>query len=122
MFVTPPSVSALVQDGKLRAIGFTGAKPFPELPDVPLIMGTLPSFQVKGSWGMFFAPARTPAPIVNQLNAAIQKTLGVPAVAKVLQVAGYMPDGRDAAQTARFFREEVEEAAEAVRAVGIEPQ
>jgi len=105
----------------LRAIGYTGAKPFPELPDVPLIRDTLPGFSVPGSWGMFYAPAKTPAAIVDRLNAAIQHALQVPAVARVTQTAGYIPDGRSAAQTAEFFRHEVEAAGEAVRAAGIQP-
>jgi tripartite-type tricarboxylate transporter receptor subunit TctC len=121
MFVTPPSVLALVKGGQLRAIGYTGAKPFPELPDVPLVREALPGFSVPGSWGMFYAPARTPPAIVDRLNAAIQHALQVPAVANVTRTAGYVPDGRSAAQTAEFFRREVEAAGEAVRAAGIQP-
>jgi tripartite-type tricarboxylate transporter receptor subunit TctC len=121
MFVTPPSVLGLVQSGKLRAIGYTGHKPFPELPDVPLIRKILPGFDVFGSWGMFFAPARTPPAIVDKLNAAIQKALKQPAVANVVGRAGYVPDGRDAAQTAKFFRDEVEAAGKAVKAARINP-
>ena len=121
MFVTPPSVLALVKGGQLRAIGYTGAKPFPELPDVPLIREALPGFSVPGSWGMFYAPAKTPPAIVDRLNAAIQHALQVPAVANVTRTAGYVPDGRSAAQTAEFFRREVEAAGEAVRAAGIQP-
>jgi len=121
MFVTPPSVLALVKAGQLRAIAYTGAKPFAELPDVPLIRDTLPGFSLPGSWGMFYAPARTPGAIVDRLNAAVQHALQVPAVANVTRTAGYVPDGRSAAQTAEFFRREVEAAGEAVRAAGIQP-
>ncbi len=121
MFVTPPSVLALVKGGQLRAIAYTGAKPFPELPDVPLIREALPGFSVPGSWGMFYAPAKTPPAIVDKLNAAIQHALQVPAVANVTRTAGYVPDGRSAAQTAEFFRHEVEAAGAAVRAAGIQP-
>jgi len=42
MFVTPPSVIGLVKDGKLRALAFTGPRPFPELPDVPLMKNSVP--------------------------------------------------------------------------------
>ncbi len=119
MFVTPPSVLAVTKAGTLRAIGYTGSKPFPDLPNVPLVKNTLPDFSVSGSWGMFFAPAQTPDAIVNQLNAAVQKALTAPAVVNVVQRSGYVPDGRSAAQTAQFFREEVEAAGVAVRAAGI---
>jgi tripartite-type tricarboxylate transporter receptor subunit TctC len=121
MFVTPPSVLALVKSGQLRAIGYTGAKPFPELPDVPLVRDSLPGFSVPGSWGMFYAPAKTPSAIVDKLNAAIRHALELPAVQKVTRTSGYAPDGRTAPETAAFFRQQVEAAGEAVRAAGIEP-
>lgn len=121
MFVTPPSVVGLIKSGKLRAIGYTGHKPFPELPDVPLIRQILPGFDVFGSWGMFLAPAKTPPAIINKLNAAIQKALTVPKVANVVGRAGYVPDGRNAEETAKFFRKEVKDAADAVKAAKINP-
>jgi tripartite-type tricarboxylate transporter receptor subunit TctC len=121
MFVTPPSVIGLVKAGKLRAIGYTGHKPFPELPDVPLIRQQIPGFDVFGSWGMFFAPAKTPTAIVDKLNGAIQKALKTPAVENIVGRAGYVPDGRSAKETADFFRKEVEAAGEAVKVAKIKP-
>jgi tripartite-type tricarboxylate transporter receptor subunit TctC len=82
----------------------------------------VPAYPVTSSWGMFYAPAKTPDAIIDRLNAAIQKAIKAPAVANVLQRAGYVADGRDAAATAAFFRAEVEAAGEAVRAAKIEPQ
>jgi tripartite-type tricarboxylate transporter receptor subunit TctC len=70
---------------------------------------------------MFFAPAKTPRPIVERLNAEIQKALKSPAVERVVGRAGYVPDGRDAKATAEFFRQEVKDAGEAVRVAGIKP-
>ena len=52
---------------------------------------------------------------------AIRHALEVPAVIKVTQPSGYVPDGRTAAETAAFFRREVEAMGEAVRAAGIQP-
>jgi tripartite-type tricarboxylate transporter receptor subunit TctC len=121
MFVTPPSAIALVKEGKLRAIGFTGTKPFPELPAVPLVTASAPEFPPSGSWGVFFAPAKTPVALVDRLNEGIRRALKTQSVADVVQRAGYEPDGRSAAETAQFFRKEVEIAGEAVRAAGIQP-
>ena len=121
MFVTPPSVVGLLREGRVRALAFTGSKPFPAFPDVPLMKQYLPDY-VQGSWGMFFAPARTPRAVVDRLNAAIHAALLDPAVAGVMQRDGYMPDTRNAAETAAFFRTQVEEARELVKAAGIEPK
>jgi tripartite-type tricarboxylate transporter receptor subunit TctC len=120
-FLSPSTTVALVEEGKLRGIGFSGSKPFPELPNVPLVSASVPAFPPSSTWGIFFAPARTPAAIVDKLNGAIQHALKVPAVANVVTKAGYIPDGRTAAQTTEFFRKEVEAAGEAVKAAGIEP-
>jgi len=120
-FLTPATTVALIEEGKLRAIGFSGTKPFPELPKVPLVSASVPTFPPSSTWGIFFAPAKTPPAIVDKLNGAIQHALAVPAVANVVQKAGYIPDGRSAAQTAEFFRREVEAAGEAVKAAGIQP-
>lgn len=121
MFVTPPSVMGLIKDGKVRALAFTGNKPFPPFPDVPLMKDILPGYEPQGSWGMFFAPGKTPDAIVDKLNAAVRKALQEPAVASVMQRDGYMPDGKNPAETAAFFRKEVKDAEEAVKAAGIQP-
>ena len=120
-FLSPATTVPLVQQGKLRAIGFSGSKPFPDLPKVPLVSAAVPGFPPSSTWGIFFAPAKTPKAIVDKLNGAIRHALTVRAVANVVQKAGYIPDGRSAAQTAEFFRQQVEAAGEAVKAAGIQP-
>jgi tripartite-type tricarboxylate transporter receptor subunit TctC len=121
MIVSPPSTMGLLKDGRIRALAFTGSKPFPPFPDVPLMKDVLPGFAPMGSWGMFFAPGKTPKEIVDKLNVAIRQALQVPSVASVMERDGYVPDNRNAAETAAFFRKEVEQMAEAVKAAGIEP-
>lgn len=121
MFVTPPSVMGLIKSGRVRALGFTGSKPFPPLPDVPLVKDVVPGFEPIGSWGMFFVPGKTPPALVDKLNAAIHAALLAPGVASIMQRDGYIPDNRNAAETVAFFRKEVEAMGEAVKAAGIEP-
>jgi tripartite-type tricarboxylate transporter receptor subunit TctC len=119
MFVTPPSVLGLAKDGRLRPLASTGEKSLAEFPQVPVMKDLVPGYGVLGSWGMFYAPAKTPPPIIEKLNAAIRQALKVPSVADVVQRAGYEPDGRSAAETAEFFRQEIEAAGEVVRAANI---
>jgi len=45
MFVTPPSVIGLIRQGTVRAIAFTGKKPFPEFLDAPLMKDALPGYE-----------------------------------------------------------------------------
>jgi tripartite-type tricarboxylate transporter receptor subunit TctC len=70
---------------------------------------------------MFFAPGKTPDPVVAKLNAAIRAALTVPEVASKMQRDGYMPDNRDPAAAQAFFKHAVEEAGAAVKAAGIQP-
>jgi tripartite-type tricarboxylate transporter receptor subunit TctC len=110
MFVTPPSVIGLIQEGRVRPLAFTGSKPFAAFPDVPLMKQYLPDY-VQGSWGMFFAPGKTPDALVNQLNTAIHTALRQPSVAAIM---------RNAAETAAFFRQKVEECDDLVKAADIQ--
>ena len=121
MFVTPPSVMGLLKEGRVRALAFTGSNPFPAFPDVPLMKNMVPGFEPIGSWGMYFAPARTPLDIIEKLNLAIRAALQAPAVASTMQCDGYIPDNRGVAETAAYFRKEVELMGDAVKAAGIEP-
>jgi tripartite-type tricarboxylate transporter receptor subunit TctC len=121
MFVTPPSVMGLIEEGRVRALAFTGSKPFPAFPKVPLMKDVLPGFEPIGSWGMFFTPGKTPPEIVERLNTAIRAALQTPAVASTMRRDGYVPDDRNAAETAAYFRREVELMGDAVKAAGIEP-
>lgn len=120
MFVTPPSVMGLIKNGRVRPLAFTGSKPFAPFPNVPLMKDFVPNF-THGSWGMFFAPGKTPNSIVEKLNVAVRAALREPAVANIMQRDGYIPDDRNAAETAAFFRQAVKETEAAVKAAGIQP-
>jgi len=121
MFVTPPSVMGLLKDSRVRALAFTGTKPFAPFPGVPLMKDLVAGYEPMGSWGMFFAPGKTPDATVNKLNEAIRVALTVPAVSAIMQRDGYVPDNRSAAQASAFFASEVERIGHAVKAAKIEP-
>jgi tripartite-type tricarboxylate transporter receptor subunit TctC len=69
-----------IRDGRIRAIAISSAKRSPLLPDVP----TLDELGVKGyeaaTFTGIFAPAGTPAAVVQKLAAALHKALSVPSV------------------------------------------
>jgi tripartite-type tricarboxylate transporter receptor subunit TctC len=120
-FATPTS-SSFVVSGQLRAIGFTGQTPLAELPDVPLVKATLPSFDIEGSWEGWLAPAKTPPDIVAKLNAAVRSALKVAAVRDAIVRAGYTPTDMSPAEFAAFLHAEAERYAQAVQAAKIAPQ
>jgi tripartite-type tricarboxylate transporter receptor subunit TctC len=120
-FVSPAS-SSFVKSGQLRALGFTGKAALAELPDVPPIRETLPSFDIEGSWEGWFAPAKTPPEIVARLNSEIRTALKIPSFHDAIEKAGYEPTDMSPPDFAAFLHAEVERYAEAVRAAKIEPQ
>jgi len=121
MFATPPSVLNLVLDGKVRPIAFTGSKRFAQLPDVPLLKDLVPGFQPIGSWGIFFAPAKTPPEILNKLNLSIKEALKASSVVGVMQRDGYFPDNRSVDEINDFFKSEVLKLKDPIKAAKIEP-
>lgn len=72
------STVGLVQGGRLRAIGYGGASRLPRVPDVPTLTESGFAFNTY-SWYGLFAPAATPVPIVQKLNAALLEVLREPA-------------------------------------------
>ena len=64
-----------IQAGKLRALGVTGSKRSALLPDVPTIAEAgLPKYAFE-TWFMLFAPASTPKPVIDKLNAGLRQVL-----------------------------------------------
>jgi tripartite-type tricarboxylate transporter receptor subunit TctC len=86
----PPAIG-LVKEGKLRALGVTGLKRSPVFPDVPTVAEQgLPGFEAVLHYGIV-APAGTPRPIVDKLNAALRQALADPAMLKRLAAEGAEP-------------------------------
>ncbi len=67
-FSTPSAVIPYIQAGKLRALAVTSKSRLAELPDVPtLVESGFPDLHIT-AWFGIFAPAGTPAPIIDRLN------------------------------------------------------
>ncbi len=78
-----------IRAGKLKALVVAGPRRLPSLPDVPTSEEAgLPEFQSRASTG-FMAPARTPRPIIDKLNAEITRYLNTPEAKKYFADASY---------------------------------
>jgi len=108
MFTDIPTALPHIKSGKLRALAVTSAEPSVALPDVaPLAQQGLPSFDLKAWYGVL-APANTPKPIVDKLNAEINKALNSPDLKEKLLSMGQEPIALDVAQSGKYIQTEID--------------
>ena len=118
-FATIPSVLPHVRANRLRALGVTTAKRSPAAPEVPTIAEAgVPGYD-HGPWNGMLVPARTPAPIVNRLNAAAAKAIHLPEVKSALAQEGAEPVGNRPEEFGKMIREETVKWAKVIKAANI---
>lgn len=84
-FATVGTVINHIRNGKLRPLGLGSTKPSKALPNVPTLAESgVPGYDMS-PWIGAFAPAGTPRPIIDRLNAEINKALALPDVIKTLE-------------------------------------
>ena len=81
-------LSLKIPRGKLVAIAVSSAKRTPLFPEVPPISDAFPGFEAQG-WTGVLAPAATPRPVIDYLNAALRKVLAQAEVRERLENQGY---------------------------------
>jgi tripartite-type tricarboxylate transporter receptor subunit TctC len=88
MFDNMPSALPMAKEGKLRALGQTGAKRSPSAPEVPTIAEQgLPGFEAT-AWFALFGPAGTPREVVAKLNTEMQRIYKLADVQEKLKTLG----------------------------------
>ncbi len=87
--IIPSASSAVshVQSGKVRALGVTSAQPSAVFPGVPAVAASVPGYESSAMTGMF-APAGTPASVINRLNRDVVQSLATAEVKERLLGVG----------------------------------
>ena len=123
VFMPPSAVAQYLKDGRMRALGFTGAARWDGLPELPtLAESVLPGFEMRTGWQGWFAPANTPAAIVARLNTGIRKALQAPKVRDFLVAGGYDVIGDSPAEFRKFIDAELKRYTEIVRVTKIKAE
>ncbi len=106
-FMTSLGALAAMQTGQIRPLAVAHFKRLAELPDVPTMAEAgMPDFEVS-SWNGLAAPAGTPQPIVDKLNAEVNRILLMPDVQRQLQLMGAQVMGGSSRQFADHVQAQV---------------
>jgi tripartite-type tricarboxylate transporter receptor subunit TctC len=107
VFADPVSALAQVKAGTLIALAVTSKERSPVAPDVPTIAESgYPGFDAI-AWHGIMAPARTPQPIIDRLNAEVVKALKDPDTIKLIQAQAIQPVGNSPEAFASFIKQDI---------------
>jgi tripartite-type tricarboxylate transporter receptor subunit TctC len=111
-----------IKSGRLRALGVASAKRQPLFPELPTIMeGGVKGYEATQWYGVL-APAGTPRPIVDRLNAALVKALQSADVKERLASEAGEPVGNSPEEFHAFIQKEIARWAPVIRASGAKPE
>jgi tripartite-type tricarboxylate transporter receptor subunit TctC len=110
-----------IRAGKLRGLAVTTATRSEELPDLPTVGDFVPGYEASAVFGIF-APANTPADVVDRLNKEINAGLADPGIkARLAQLSGAVLAG-SAADLGKLFVDETEKWGRVIRAAHIKAE
>lgn len=115
LFGTIALVTPQVQARSIRALAVTSPTRSALLPEVPTMAELGRPDLAFNSWIGLVAPAATPAPILEALEAAVLRVMATPEMATRLQERGFRPDVSGRAAFGAFIQQETARWAEVVR-------
>lgn len=121
MFDAITTMGPQVRAGKLRALGTTGKTRSSVLPEVPTVSEAgVPGYEAV-IWLGIMAPAATPKPIVDKLNAEITRITGAPEMREAWAKQGAVAMAMGTEEFARYMRADIEKWARIVKLSGAKP-
>jgi tripartite-type tricarboxylate transporter receptor subunit TctC len=112
----------LHQGGNARILAVATDKRLDSLRDIPTMSEAgVPNF-VSDTWNALSAPPKTPAPIVNKINQAVNDIIAAPETKKQFEELSLLPAGGPPAEMAKFVKEETRRWTEVIRRAGIQPE
>ena len=120
MFDTSVVAGPFIESGKVRALAVTSAKRTPQLPNVPTMAESGIAGYDLQSWQAIFAPASTPAPILQRLQSEVVKIIKSAEIQERLNKLGMEPSALTAEQFAAFQAAEIAKWAKVIKAGNIE--
>lgn len=118
-FDGPSASLSLIQGGQFRVLAKFDPRPFPPVPDLPMITTELPNMDEITVWLGLVAPKGTPPAVVDKLQGEVAKALADPAVKAKADASGLFPATSTPAEFAAFIRKEAERWSTVVKETGM---
>ncbi|EKZ96052.1 tripartite tricarboxylate transporter substrate binding protein [Cupriavidus metallidurans] len=119
MFSDAPTALPHIKTGRIKVLGVASRQRSAILPDVPTVAESgLPGYEAY-SWAALFAPAHTPQPILNKLNADFNVAMNDPAVRQRMVQAGADADPGTQEQMRQRLHSEIEKWKKVIQTAGI---
>ena len=118
MFDAVPTMAAQAKAGKVKALGTTGMKRSSVTPDLPTLDEAGIKGYESGLWLGLMAPAKTPRPVLEKLNAEVNKLLDSADVKQTMAKQGTTTMGMSIEQFDKFLRDEIVKWAKIVKISG----
>ncbi|TAK81429.1 MAG: tripartite tricarboxylate transporter substrate binding protein [Betaproteobacteria bacterium] len=104
----PPPATGALKSGKIRGLAVTSPQRHPSWPDLPTMAEAgVPDMEVP-VWTAFFAPAKTPAAIVDRLQKEVARVVQTPDVKERFATMGLQPIGSSSEDLGRRLASDIE--------------
>ena len=120
-YAAQASTDGNVKAGKLRALAVTNAKRAPSMPNVPTIGETVPGYSLELWFGMI-APRGTPGPVLNLLNASVNRIANMPDSRKSMEAIGIFTEAGTAKEFDELIRAEYQRYLSVIKEANIQPE
>ena len=117
----PPAVP-FVKSGKVRPIAVMSAKRSAQLPEVPTVAELGYKDFEANTWFALFAPGKTPAPVLDRLNAEFNKALGAKVVGERFEALSLEPQPLDRAAVRAYVEAEAAKWGRLVKEIGVKAE
>ncbi len=121
MFAPVVNTRALIQAGKLKALGVTSPKRLPQFADVPAVSEALPGFESRAWFGLF-GPAKMAPDLVQKISDAARAAMRSESIRKRLEQDAAEAVASSPDEFARFVAADVKRWAPLVRRSGAAPE